>query len=107
MRIGTPHRRRERARRPGGTGRGSHPGVFRVQEEIERLRSPMVSVRKVVDADGGHVAELDLIGDEPVDPLLQRLRSGTPMFRQVELIDDQPQAERRNRRLVRLRLKTG
>ena len=92
---------------PGANAHGWHPSVFRVQEEIERLRSPMISVRKVVDADDGYVAELDVIGDEPVDPLLQRLRSGTPMFRRVELIDDSPQAERRNLRLVRLRLKTG
>ena len=90
---------------PGANAHGWHPSVFRVQEEIERLRSPMVSVRKVDDAGDGYVAELDVIGDEPVDPLLQRLRAGTTMFRRVELIDDQPHETQIAP--VGLRLKTG
>jgi len=87
--------------------RGWHPSVFRVQQEIDRLRSPMVSVRKVEDAGDGYVAELDVIGSESLVPLLQRLRAGTSIFRDVELLDDAEQTDRRNLRLVRLRLKTA
>ncbi|WP_257386047.1 hypothetical protein [Tahibacter caeni] len=92
---------------PGITARGWHPSVFRVQHEIDRLRSPMISVRGIKDADDGYIAELDVIGSESVDPLLQRLRTNTTMFRAIEVLDDVPQTDRRNLRVVRLRLKTS
>lgn len=91
----------------GAAARGWHPSVFRVQHEIDRLCPPMISVRKVEDAGDGYVAELDVIGDESPAPLLQRLRAGTTMFRDVELLDDAAQTDRRNLRRVRLRLKTA
>ena len=89
----------------GAGASGWHPSVFRVEQELERLRRPMVSVRKVSEADGAYVAELEVIGDEAVDTILAGLRANTTMFRDIAVLDDTPQADRRNLRVVRLRVR--
>lgn len=80
-----------------------HPSGFRVQHEIERMRHPMVSVSDIEDAGAAYIATLDVIGPEPVDLILKRLRMNSTMFEQIEVLDDAP-TQRRNLRQVRLRL---
>ena len=87
----------------GAGKRGWHPSGFRVQHEIERMQHAMVSVSKVEDAGEAYIATLDVIGLEPVEMILKRLRLNTTMFEQIEVLDDLP-TERRNLRQVRLRL---
>ena len=89
-----------------GTGEATpawHPSAFRVQQEIERMQHPMVSVSKVEDQGDAYVATLDVIGMESTEMILKRLRLNTTMFRDIEVLDDTP-TELRNLRHVRLRL---
>jgi hypothetical protein len=87
-----------------GGAQAWRPSPFRVQHEIERIRHPMVSVRKVQASDNAYIAELNVIGAEPVEPILQRLRANTAMFASIEVLDDRPQPDQRNLRALRLRL---
>ncbi len=92
-----------------GAGKGDatpawHPSAFRVQQEIERMQHPMVSVGQVDDEGGAYIATLDVIGMEPTEMILKRLRLNTTMFRDIEVLDDTP-TERRNLRRVRLSLR--
>lgn len=82
---------------------GWHPSGFRVQHEIERMQHAMVSVSKVEDAGEAYIATLDVIGAEPSELILKRLRLNSTMFDEIEVIDDMP-TDRRNLRRVRLRL---
>jgi len=90
---------------PAAAGGGWHPSVFRVQQEIERMQHPMVSVRRVSESDTEYVAELDVLGGVPVDAILQRLRANSTLFGEIALIDDTSDAEHANLRHVRLRLR--
>lgn len=81
-----------------------HPSEFRVQHEIERMQYPMVSVSKVEVDGGSYVATLDVVGAEPVEMILKRLRLVTTLFGTIEVLDDTPHPSARNLRLVRLRL---
>ena len=92
-----------------GAGKGDatpawHPSAFRVQQEIERMQHPMVSVGQVDDQGGAYIATLDVIGMEPTEMILKRLRLNTTMFRDIEVLDDTP-TERRNLRRLRLSLR--
>ena len=80
-----------------------HPSALRVQQEIERMQHPMVSVSKVEDEDDAYIATLDVLGGESTDLILQRLRMNTTMFADIAVLDEVP-SERRNLRHVRLRL---
>ncbi len=82
---------------------GWRPSVMRVQQEIERMQHPMVSVGKVDDQGDAYIATLDVLGAESTEMILKRLRLNTTMFRDIEVLDDTP-TERRNLRHVRLRL---
>jgi hypothetical protein len=86
-----------------GTSRW-HPSVFRVQHEVERMRHPMVSVSAVEMQGDSYVATLDVIGPEPTDMILKRLRLSTTMFADIVLLDEAA-SERRNLRHVRLSLR--
>lgn len=88
----------------GGT-RVWRPSPFRVQHEIERMRHPMVSVRKGQASDNAYIAELYVIGSEPAERILQRLRSSTAMFGSIEVVDDSLQTDQSNLRALRLRLR--
>jgi len=90
---------------PAAAGGGWHPSVLRVQQEIERMQHPMVSVRRVSESDTGYVAELDVLNGVPVDAILQRLRANSTLFGDIALIDDTSDAEHANLRHVRLRLR--
>lgn len=79
------------------------PSVMRVQQEIERMQHPMVSVAKVEEDDGAYVATLDVLGGESTEMILKRLHLNTTMFTDITVLDDVP-SERRNLRRVRLRL---
>ena len=80
------------------------PSVMRVQQEIERMQHPMVSVAKVERDDGAYVATLDVLGGESTEMILKRLHLNTTMFADIAVLDDVP-SERRNLRHVRLRLR--
>lgn len=82
---------------------GGRPSAFRVQQEIERMQHPMVSVSKVEENGDAYIATLDVLGGESAETVLKRLRLNTSMFRDIEVLDDTP-TERRNLRHVRLRL---
>ncbi len=79
------------------------PSVMRVQQEIERMQNPMVSVGKVEDVGDVYVARLDVLNGEPTEMILKRLRIITTMFTDITVLDDTP-SEHRNLRHVRLRL---
>lgn len=79
------------------------PSVMRVQQEIERMQHPMVSVGKVEEEGGVYIATLDVIGGESTEMILKRLRLNTTMFADITVLDDTP-SDRRNLRHVRLRL---
>lgn len=87
----------------GESAQGWHPSEFRVQQEIERMQHPMVSVSKVDDEGDAYIATLDVLGGESTDLILQRLRMNTTMFADIVVLDEVP-SERRNLRHVRLRL---
>ena len=79
------------------------PSVMRVQQEIERMQHPMVSVGKVEEEGGVYIATLDVIGGESTEMILKRLHLNTTMFADITVLDDTP-SDPRNLRHVRLRL---
>lgn len=90
---------------PAAAGGGWHPSVLRVQQEIERMQHPMVSVRKVTEAEADYIADLDVLDGVPVDAILQRLRANSTLFGDIALIEDTSDATHANLRHVRLRLR--
>ena len=79
---------------PAAAGGGWHPSVLRVQQEIERMQHPMVSVRKVTEAEADYIADLDVLDGVPVDAILQRLRANSTLFGDIALIEDTSDATR-------------
>lgn len=89
----------------GGPGDAWHPSVSRVEQEILRMGNPMVDVKKVDDVGDAYVATLNILGHEPAENIVARLRTTTSIFSEIALISESVRADQPKIRIAQLRLR--
>lgn len=88
--------------RTGGPGR---PSAYRVQQELLRMRHPLVDVTKVIDAGDAYVATLNILGQDSMESIVTRLRRNTDMFGDIVVLQDAARPDTPRLRVAQLQLR--
>ena len=86
---------------PQGAGR---PSAHRVQQELERVRAPLVDVHQVLNEGSGYQATLYLLGPERADSIVARIRLNSGMFKDIAVLGEAPHPGAPRLRVLRLAL---
>ena len=89
---------------PGaGVTRPWKPSVHRVEHELRRFREPTVEVQRVEAVGDAYVATLRITG--PVDGMLERLKTLSTMFSEIELLREAQRTDPLEARVAQVRLR--
>jgi hypothetical protein len=81
------------------------PSVHRVEHELRKFREPTVEVQRVEAVGDTYVATLRITGQRPVDGTLERLKTHSTMFSEIELLKEVQRTDPLEARVAQVRLR--